>query len=158
MESYSKEAFKEIGIDVDFVQDNHSKSSKNVLRGIHFQNNFPQGKLVRVVKGSVYDVAVDFRQGSETFGEWFGIKLTEENQKMFYVPPGFGHGFVTLEDDTEFLYKTTDYYHPEDEGGILYNDTTLNIDWPCDKEDLKLSEKDLGLMTFVEYKVSTLEG
>lgn len=151
MESYSKKAFSEIGIDVEFVQDNHSKSSKNVLRGIHFQKNYSQGKLVRVVKGSVYDVAVDLRIKSKTFGQWVGITLSEENKKMFYMPPGFGHGFLTLDEATEFLYKTTDYYHPEDEGGIIYNDVTLNIDWPNDQVAYKLSDKDQKLMTFEKY-------
>ncbi len=140
METYNKEEFKKLGIDVDFVQDNHSKSKKNVLRGLHFQKKFPQGKLVRVIVGKVFDVVVDLRKGSPTFGQWTGIELTAENKKMFWVPKGFAHGFVTLEDDTEFVYKCDDLYHPEDEGGLLWNDPEVGIKWPTDNP--LLSDKD----------------
>ena len=140
METYHYEEFVKTGLNMVFVQDNHSKSKKDVLRGLHFQKKHPQGKLVKVVKGAVYDVAVDLRKGSPTFGKWVGVELTEDNKKMFYVPEGFAHGFITLEDDTEFLYKCTDYYHPEDEGGLIWNDPNLNISWPIDTPIL--SEKD----------------
>lgn len=154
LESYSKNHFEKIGIDVEFVQDNHSKSAKNVLRGIHIQRQYPQGKLVRVIKGSVYDVAVDLRSESETFGSWYGLRLSAENKKMFYIPPRFGHGFLTLEDNTEFLYKTTDYYHPEDEMGIHFNDCDLKIDWKCDLSSIIVSTKDQKLGSFREYKLN----
>ena len=143
MESYSKKDFAEIGLNMDFVQDNHSKSKKGVLRGLHFQTRFTQGKLVRVTRGSVWDVAVDLREESSTFGKWFGLLLSEENKKMFYVPEGFAHGFVTLEDDTEFQYKCTDYYNPSVEQSIRWNDPDLNIQWPLvDGQQPSLSAKD----------------
>ncbi|TES97804.1 dTDP-4-dehydrorhamnose 3,5-epimerase [Patescibacteria group bacterium] len=145
METYNKEEFKKHGVNVDFVQDNHSKSKKGVLRGLHFQEKYPQGKLVRVIKGKVYDVAVDLRKSSKTFGKWFGIELSAENKKMFWVPGGFAHGFVTLEDDTEFVYKCDQFYHPEDEGGLIWNDPGLKIDWPI--ENPTLSEKDQDFPT-----------
>jgi len=145
METYNKEEFKKHGISVDFVQDNHSKSKKGVLRGLHFQKKYPQGKLIRVIKGKVYDVAVDLRKSSPTFGKWFGIELSAENKKMFWVPRGFAHGFVTLEDDTEFTYKCDEFYHPEDEGGLIWNDSGLKIDWPI--ENPTLSEKDQDFPT-----------
>ena len=113
-----------------FVQDNQSSSTKGVLRGLHFQKQFPQGKLVRVVKGSVFDVAVDLRSGSETYGKWFGVELTEENKKQFYIPEGFAHGFLVLSDLAEFCYKCTDFYHPGDEGGLAWNDPEIGIEWP----------------------------
>lgn len=146
-ETYNKKSFEEYGLNMEFVQDNHSKSKKGVLRGLHFQTKFTQGKLVRVVKGSVYDVTVDLRENSETFGKWYGIILTEENKTMFYIPEGFAHGFLTLEDDTEFLYKCTDFYAPEYDSGILWNDETINIDWKFKEfgikvEDLIISERD----------------
>ena len=131
---------EEAGITLPFVQDNHSRSSKGVLRGLHFQKKKPQGKLVRVVKGEVYDVAVDVRPGSNTFGQWEGVILSEENKKQFWVPPGFAHGFVVLSDVADFEYKCTDYYDPSDEGSILWSDPALNIDWPI--ADPLLSEKD----------------
>ncbi len=131
---------EEAGITLPFVQDNHSRSSKGVLRGLHFQKKKPQGKLVRVVKGEVYDIAVDIRPDSNTFGQWEGIILTEENKKQLWVPPGFAHGFVVLSDVADFEYKCTDYYDPSDEGSILWNDPDLNIDWPI--PDPILSEKD----------------
>ena len=113
-----------------FVQDNQSSSMKGVLRGLHFQKQFPQGKLVRVVKGSVFDVAVDLRSDSDTYGKWFGVELTEENKKQFYIPEGFAHGFLVLSDIAEFCYKCTDFYHPGDEGGLAWNDPEIGIEWP----------------------------
>jgi len=130
METYNEKEFAELGIAATFVQDNHSRSARGVLRGLHFQKEHPQGKLVRVVRGSVYDVAVDLRRSSVTFGKWFGTVLSEANRLQLYIPEGFAHGFLTLEDGTEFLYKCTDFYHPEDEGGIRWNDPTLAIPWP----------------------------
>lgn len=148
METYTKKAFEDMGIHIDFVQDNHSKSEKNVLRGLHFQVNQPQGKLLRVISGSIYDVAVDLRNESSTYGQWYATILSADNKRQFYVPPRFAHGFLTLEDQTEVLYKTTDYYHPEDEGGIIYNDSTLNISWPVELSQIILSEKDKKLPKF----------
>ena len=130
METYNYNDFKEAGIDCEFVQDNQSSSTKGVLRGLHFQKEFPQGKLVRVVKGSVFDVAVDLRSDSETYGKWFGVELTEENKKQFYIPEGFAHGFLVLSDLAEFCYKCTDFYHPGDEGGLAWNDPEIGIKWP----------------------------
>jgi len=151
MESYNYRDFKQGGIDVNFIQDNHSKSQKGVLRGLHFQQQHPQGKLVRVIKGKVFDVAVDIRKSSPTFGKWFGIELSEENKKQFYIPPGFAHGFLSLEDNTEFLYECTDYYYPDDERGIIWNDPTINIQWPLEKRDkLIISDKDKSLPAFEE--------
>lgn len=140
MESYSKKDFTEIGLNMEFIQDNHSKSKKGVLRGLHFQTRFTQGKLVRVTRGSVWDVAVDLREGSETFGKWYGVLLSEENKTMFYVPEGFAHGFVTLEDDTEFQYKCTDYYAPEFDAGIIWNDEIVGIQWPFEEYGIKIEE------------------
>jgi len=139
-----------------FVQDNHSKSKKGVFRGLHFQTQMSQGKLVRVVAGSVLDVAVDLRRDSDTFGKWYILELSVENKKMFYVPEGFAHGFITLEDDTEFQYKCTNYYAPEFDSGIIWNDKDLNIDYPFEKYELDmkgilLSEKDQKLQTFKEF-------
>lgn len=130
METYNQNDMKEAGIDVEFVQDNQSMSTKGVLRGLHYQKEFPQAKLVRVIKGEVFDAAVDLRRDSETYGEWFGIRLSEENKKQFYVPAGFAHGFLVLSDEAEFCYKVTDFYHPGDEGGIAWNDPDLGIEWP----------------------------
>ena len=156
MEFYNKHDFFENGLNMEFVQDNHSKSKKGVLRGLHFQTKHPQGKLVRVVRGSVWDVAVDLRKNSSTFGKWFGIELSALNKMMFYIPEGFAHGFITLEDETEFMYKCTDFYHPEDEAGIFYNDPSIGIKWPLNeygihREQILLSEKDAKLPTFKEY-------
>ena len=131
-----------IGERLSFVQDNHSRSSKGVLRGLHFQKTKPQGKLVRVVTGEVFDVAVDIRKGSPTFGKWEGVLLTGDNKKQFWVPPGFAHGFVVLSDTADFEYKCTDYYDPSDEGAVYWNDPDLAIDWPIDFEP-SLSAKDL---------------
>lgn len=130
METYNQNDMKEMGIDVVFVQDNQSCSSKGVLRGLHYQKQYPQGKLVRVIKGTVFDVAVDLRKDSETFGKWYGIKLSDENNKQFYIPEGFAHGFLVLSDIAVFCYKCTDFYHPGDEGGIAWNDPKLAIEWP----------------------------
>ena len=149
-ESFNQKAFQEAtGLDVAFVQDNHSKSAKNVLRGLHYQVVQPQGKLVRVVQGEVFDVAVDIRKGSKTYGQWVGEILSAENKKQFWVPPGFAHGFLTLSDTAEFLYKTTDYYAPEHERAILWNDETLSIDWPLSVPPA-LSAKDMRGIAFAD--------
>ena len=129
METYNQNDMHENGLDMVFVQDNQSCSSKGVLRGLHFQKQFPQGKLVRVIKGNVFDVAVDLRSGSKTYGKWFGVELTEENKKQFYIPEGFAHGFLVLSDVAEFCYKCTDFYHPGDEDGLAWNDPEIGIDW-----------------------------
>lgn len=130
METYNQRDMAEAGLNMVFVQDNQSCSVKGVLRGLHFQKEFPQGKLVRVVKGSVFDVAVDVRPGSATYGHWYGVELTEENKKQFYIPEGFAHGFLVLSDIAEFCYKCTDFYHPGDEGGLAWNDPAIGIHWP----------------------------
>lgn len=129
METYNQRDMEEAGLNMVFVQDNQSCSAKGVLRGLHFQKEYPQGKLVRVVKGSVYDVAVDLRADSPTYGKWYGVELTEENKKQFYISEGFAHGFVVLSDIAEFCYKCTDFYHPGDEGGLAWNDPEIGIDW-----------------------------
>ena len=130
METYNQNDMKEAGLDMVFVQDNQSSSTKGVLRGLHFQKKYPQGKLVRVVRGAVFDVAVDLRSHSKTYGKWYGVELTEENKKQFYIPEGFAHGFLVLSDIAEFCYKCTDFYHPGDEGGLAWNDPTIGIEWP----------------------------
>ncbi|MFE0441037.1 dTDP-4-dehydrorhamnose 3,5-epimerase [Aerococcus sp. NPDC058936] len=130
VETYNQQDMHEAGLDMVFVQDNQSKSSKGVLRGLHFQKEFPQGKLVRVTKGKVFDVAVDLRPGSDTYGKWFGIELTEDNFKQFYISEGFAHGFLVLSDEAVFQYKVTDFYHPGDEGGLAWNDPTIGVEWP----------------------------
>ena len=130
METYSQRDMEENGIYINFVQDNQSMSVKGVLRGLHFQKSFPQTKLVRVIKGSVFDVAVDLRKDSKTFGKWYGIELTEENKKQFLIPRGFAHGFLVLSDTAEFCYKCDDFYHANDEGGLAWNDPAIGIDWP----------------------------
>lgn len=143
METYHYQEFKEAGLDMVFVQDNQSKSRRGVLRGLHFQRTRPQGKLVRVVSGEVFDVAVDLRRGSATYGRWTGALLSAENKRQFYVPRGFAHGFVVLSEEAEFAYKCDEFYHPEDEGGILYNDPDIGIEWPVPPgTPLLLSEKD----------------
>lgn len=143
METYNYNQFKEAGLDMVFVQDNQSKSKKGVLRGLHFQKKHSQGKLVRVIKGAVFDVAVDLRKDSKTFGKWYGVILTQENKKQFYIPENFAHGFLVLSDEAEFCYKCTDFYHPEDEGGILWNDPDIGINWPTEGiDEILLSEKD----------------
>lgn len=142
METYSEAAFKEAGLDYTFVQDNQSSSKKGVLRGLHFQKNHPQAKLVRVLKGEVFDVAVDLREGSETYGEWVGARLSEENHQQLMIPRGFAHGFLVLSDYAEFAYKCDDFYHPEDEGGLIYDDTDVAIEWPEIDCEYIFSEKD----------------
>jgi dTDP-4-dehydrorhamnose 3,5-epimerase len=130
METYNQNDMREAGLDMVFVQDNQSCSTKGVLRGLHFQKQYPQGKLVRAIRGTVFDVAVDLRKGSVTYGKWYGIELSEENKKQFYIPEGFAHGFLVLSDVAEFCYKCTDFYHPGDEGGIAWNDPEIGIVWP----------------------------
>lgn len=130
METYNQNDMKEAGLNMNFVQDNQSMSTKGVLRGLHFQKQYPQGKLVRVIKGNVFDVAVDLRKGSKTYGQWYGVELTEENKKQFYISEGFAHGFLVLSDVAEFCYKVTDFYHPGDEGGLAWNDPEIGIKWP----------------------------
>ena len=130
METYSQRDMAEAGLDIPFVQDNQSMSVKGVLRGLHFQKRYPQGKLVRAIKGRVFDVAVDLRSGSETYGKWYGVELTEENKKQFYISEGFAHGFLVLSETAEFCYKVTDFYHPDDEGGLAWNDPEIGIEWP----------------------------
>ena len=143
VETYNQKDFKEAGLDMVFVQDNQSMSVKGVLRGLHFQKTFPQGKLVRVVRGSVFDVAVDVRAGSKTYGQWFGVELSAQNKKQFYIPEGFAHGFLVLSDEAEFAYKCTDFYHPDDEGGLAWNDPEIGIAWPITEEmSLVISDKD----------------
>ncbi|CAI1123070.1 dTDP-4-dehydrorhamnose 3,5-epimerase [Serratia entomophila] len=141
LETFEKKRYQEmLGIDLEFVQDNHSRSSRGVLRGLHFQQANPQGKLVRVVRGEVFDVAVDIRPGSPTYGAWEGVILSEENKTQFWVPPGLAHGFVVLSDLADFEYKCTDYYNPAQEGCLLWNDPQVGIEWPIDNP--LLSEKD----------------
>lgn len=142
---------QEAGIDLPFVQDNHSRSARGVLRGLHFQQTKPQGKLVRVVRGEVYDVAVDIRRGSATFGEWEGVTLSEDNKKQFWVPPGFAHGFIVLSDTADFEYKCTDYYDPNDEGCILWSDPDLDIPWPI--ANPVLSTKDESAKRLVDLRL-----
>lgn len=142
MESWNAAAFAQAGLDLTFVQDNHSRSQKGVLRGMHFQNPAPQGKLVRVVSGAVFDAIVDLRQSSPTFGKWTGVVLSAENKRMFWVPEGFAHGFLTLEDNTDFLYKCTSAYLPQNECSLAWDDPDVGIVWPLDGIEPKLSAKD----------------
>lgn len=171
LETYSQRDMAAAGLNMTFVQDNRSMSIKGVLRGLHFQKEHPQGKLVRVIKGCVFDVAVDLRAGSKTYGKWYGVKLTEENKKQFYISEGFAHGFLVLSDTAEFCYKCTDFYHPGDEGGLAWNDPAIGIDWPelvgeyagsaaaegyelADGTPLNISEKDqkwLGLSETFQF-------
>lgn len=154
METYNYEDFKAAGLDMIFVQDNQSKSKKGVLRGMHFQTKHPQGELVRVIKGEVFDVAVDLRKGSKTYGQSYGVLLSEENKKQFYVPEGFAHGFLVTSEEAEFVYKCTDFYHPEFEGGIAWDDPDLNIQWPLEGiEEVLLSEKDRNAQTLKVTKI-----
>ena len=164
METYSQRDMAEAGLDIPFVQDNQSMSTKGVLRGLHYQINFPQTKLVRVIRGAVFDVAVDLRPGSETYGKWYGIQLTAENKKQFLIPKSFAHGFLVLSDEAEFCYKCDNFYHPNDEGGIAWNDPAIGVQWPgvegayqgsasaegyfLDGTPLKLSQKDQLLPRF----------
>lgn len=140
LETFQADRYKAAGMELPFVQDNLSRSSKGVLRGLHYQLNYPQGKLVSVIRGKVFDVAVDIRQGSPHFGQWFGTELSDENHHQFYVPPGFAHGFCVLSDIVDFQYKCTDYYHPEDEVGVIWNDASIAVDWPITNP--MLSDKD----------------
>ena len=154
VETYNYNDYKAAGIDVEFVQDNQSASKKGVLRGLHFQIQYPQDKLVRVIKGEVFDVAVDLRKGSPTFGQWHGVLLSEENMKQFFVPKGFAHGFLVLSDYAEFCYKCSDFYHPGDEGGLKYDDPEIGVQWPIPEGmELTLSERDTkwsGLSAYQE--------
>ena len=167
METYNQRDMQEAGLDMVFVQDNQNMSTKGVLRGLHFQKHYPQGKLVRVLSGRVFDVAVDMRSNSKTFGQWYGVELTEENKKQFYISEGFAHGFLVLSDTAVFCYKCTDFYHPGDDGGIPWNDPTINIQWPelvgeyrgsasgegytlTDGTHLTLSEKDQNWPLFAD--------
>lgn len=152
METYKKEDFVAAGLNYSFVQDNQSSSRRGVLRGLHFQKTFPQAKLVRVLKGEVFDVAVDLRKSSETYGQWVGVLLSEENHRQFMIPRGFAHGFVVVSDHAEFAYKCDEKYHPEDEGGILWNDPDINIQWP-EVGEVILSEKDKKNPLLVECKI-----
>ena len=171
METYNQKDMAEAGLNMVFVQDNQSMSVKGVLRGLHFQKQYPQGKLVRVIQGRVFDVAVDLRAGSSTYGKWYGVELTQENKKQFYISEGFTHGFLVLSETAEFCYKVTDFYHPGDEGGLAWNDPAIGIAWPeltgeyngtasargymlCDGTPLNLSEKDqkwLGLKDTFQF-------
>lgn len=170
METYNQRDMAEHGLNMVFVQDNQSMSTKGVLRGLHSQKEHPQGKLVRVIKGRVFDVAVDVRAGSETYGQWYGLELSEENKKQFYVSPGFAHGFLVLSDVAEFCYKVTDFYHPNDEVGFAWNDPDIGVQWPevtgtyrgtassegyclADGTPLKLSQKDQLLSALKDRKV-----
>lgn len=153
MESFNRRSWSEAtGLDYDFVQDNHSRSARGVLRGLHYQIRQPQGKLVRVVSGEVFDVAVDVRRSSATFGKWVGVRLSEENRLQFWVPPGFAHGFMVLSESADFLYKATDYYAPEHERSIIWNDPELNIEWP-EIVRPELSEKDRAAPCFRDAEV-----
>lgn len=152
MESYNYNDFKAAGIAQVFVQDNQSASKKGVLRGLHFQINYPQDKLVRVINGEVFDVAVDLRENSKTYGQWYGVRLSAENKKQFFIPKNFAHGFLVLSDYAEFAYKCTDFYHPNDEGGLLYSDPEIGIEWPFQEGvELIMSEKDPKWGTLAEY-------
>lgn len=152
METYKEASFKEVGLNYTFVQDNESKSKKGVLRGLHFQKQFPQAKLVRVLEGEVFDVAVDLRKDSKTYGKYVGVILSAENKKQFMIPRGFAHGFLVLSDTATFCYKCDELYHPEDEGGIMWNDEDINIKWPY-IEEILLSEKDKKHKSLKESKV-----
>lgn len=156
-ESFNRQGFRDAtGLDLDFVQDNHSRSGKGVLRGLHYQIEQPQGKLVRVVRGAVFDVAVDIRQGSATFGQWVGTELSEDNHRQLWIPPGFAHGFMVLSDSADFLYKTTDYYAPAHERCIAWNDPDIGIDWPAGVTP-QLSAKDQGGKRLVDAEVPRAE-
>ena len=154
METYNYNDFKAAGLDMEFVQDNQSMSARGVLRGLHYQINYPQDKLVRVISGEVFDVAVDLREGSETFGKWFGVRLSAENKKQLFIPKNFAHGFLVLSESAEFCYKVTDFYHPDDEGGIRYDDPDIGIDWPLeelDGIDVLLSDKDKTQPSYADF-------
>ena len=153
METYKQSDFEEAGLNYKFIQDNQSRSHKGVLRGLHYQKNFPQAKLVRVIQGEVFDVAVDLRKDSKTYGKWVGVILSAENKKMFMIPRGFAHGFLVLSDTAEFVYKCDELYHPEDEGGIMWNDPDVGIKWPLNEEP-SLSEKDKEHPLLRDSKIS----
>lgn len=152
METYKEADFKEAGLNYNFVQDNQSSSRKGVLRGLHFQKTYPQAKLVRVIKGEVFDVAVDLRKNSPTYGQWVGVVLSEDNKRQFMIPRGFAHGFVVMSDYAEFAYKCDELYHPEDEGGIMWNDPAIGIEWP-EVGEIILSEKDKIHPSFADSKI-----
>jgi dTDP-4-dehydrorhamnose 3,5-epimerase len=154
LESWNARAFAQAtGLDTHFVQDNHSRSRRGVLRGLHYQIRQPQGKLVRVVRGAIFDVAVDLRKSSPTFGRWFGVELTEDNHRQLWVPPGFGHGFLVLTESADVLYKATDYYAPEHERSLLWNDPAVGIEWPLDGIEPLLSAKDAEGLPLAECEV-----
>lgn len=154
METFQENNFRDAGHDLTFVQDNQSKSIKGVLRGLHLQMNYPQGKLVRVIKGEVFDVGVDLRANSPTYGKWFGAILSEENKKQLYIPPKFAHGFLVLSDEAEFVYKCTEFYHGEDESGIIWDDEDIAIDWPLDDiDEIILSDKDKQWKSLKDSKI-----
>ena len=153
METYKQSDFEQVGLKYNFIQDNQSRSHKGVLRGLHYQKNFPQAKLVRVIQGEVFDVAVDLRKNSPTYGKWVGVLLSAENKKMFMIPRGFAHGFLVLSDTAEFVYKCDELYHPEDEGGIMWNDSDVNVKWPLNEEP-SLSEKDKEHPLLRDSKIS----
>ena len=155
MESYNQKDFLEAGLSMKFIQDNHSKSTKGVLRGLHFQREHPQGKLVRVISGAAYDVGVDLRKGSPTYGKYFGMVLTAENKKQLYIPEGFAHGFLSLKEGTEFLYKVTDFWYKESEDGLLWNDRDININWPIKEyeiQNVNINERDKTWQSFKELQ------
>ena len=153
METYRESDFRAAGLNYTFVQDNQSSSRKGVLRGLHFQKTYPQAKLVRVITGEVFDVAVDLREDSETYGQWIGALLSAENRRQFLIPRGFAHGFLVVSDSAEFAYKCDEYYHPEDEGGIIWNDPGIAIEWPA-VDEIILSERDRRLPTLKEAKIA----
>lgn len=166
METYNQRDMEEAGINIVFVQDNQSCSTRGVLRGLHFQKQYPQTKLVRVIKGRVFDVAVDLRKNSETYGKWYGVELTEENKKQFLIPKGFAHGFLVLSDVAEFCYKCDDFYHPNDEGGLAWNDPAIGIEWPelvgeysgsADSAGYELKDGTLLNLSDKDKKMDTLE-
>lgn len=152
METYNYNDFKVGGIDVTFVQDNQAKSKRGVLRGLHFQKKHPQGKLVRVISGEVFDVAIDLRKDSKTYGKWVGEILSDKNNKQFFIPKGFAHGYLVLSETAEFVYKCDEFYHPEDEGGLIWNDNIVGIEWP-NVSEIILSEKDKNNLKFEELGV-----
>ena len=160
LETFRQDVLQQAGINVTFVQDNHSRSGQGVLRGMHYQLTQTQGKLVRVTSGSVFDVAVDVRHGSPTFGQWYGTQLDEESMRMMYVPPGYAHGFVVLSESADFLYKCTDYYHPESEQGIAWDDPDIGIEWPIKNltSDIALSEKDKKNVLLKDQSIDKLPG
>lgn len=154
METYQREEFYSGGIAVDFVQDNQSMSTRGVLRGLHFQKQYSQSKLVRCIRGEVFDVAVDLRPGSETYGKWEGVLLSAENRRQFFIPKNFAHGFLVLSDEAEFVYKVDDFYHPNDEGGLMWNDPDIGVEWPITEGlEIKLSDKDKLHPPFSELKI-----